>query len=136
MTNAPNGWDQAGRSTDTVAVRTDIRGRRRPGQARSVFAELHIWLNATTEQRRLWSHCATVARESAAHNKARILAHPDLAARLAALYGLSRAENWSGYIPPTIGHITNEGHRAIINRSPYRAELLELLAEATHRVAP
>jgi hypothetical protein len=92
-------------------------------------------MKATPSQRRVWAHCLTVGHETAEHNRRLILAHPDLAQRLCELYGMDRPERWSGYVPPGIGHITEKG-RALINRSPYRAALLELLEEARRRGEP
>jgi hypothetical protein len=127
MTSAPNGWDQAGRSHRTLPHRPQSIL-----SSRGFFTEFGAWRNATPEQREGWAHAAGVSRDIAEHNRELLRRHPDLAARLVQLLGLQRFDQWNGYVPPAIGHIT-ENNRAIINHSPNRAGLLELLSEAGQR---
>lgn len=98
-----------------------------PTGARRVFAELGAWLNASVDQRRTFAHAVKVGRETAAANRAAVLAHPDLAERLCQLYRLKSADMWTGYVPPAYDET------GAPNRSPYREQLLDILAEARRR---
>lgn len=67
------------------------------------------------------------ARRVAAHRRALILKHPDLAARLTDKpFRFSRPECWNGFIPPATWN-------QAINTDPSRRALLELVAEAERR---
>lgn len=59
--------------------------------------------------------------------RTRVLAHPDLAARLARTLRLTRASNWNGYVPPG----TDSAGR--VNTSPIRTALVEIATEAMRR---
>lgn len=67
-----------------------------------IFAELPFWQSATVDQRQTWAHAALVANETAQINRELILAHPDLAEKMAALFDLSDRNRWNGYIPPEL----------------------------------
>jgi hypothetical protein len=67
------------------------------------------------------------AREAASRYRAAILHHDDLAARLCAVFGYSRASVWNGHVPPR-----TDGFGAY-NPSPYRAALVPLILEALER---
>jgi hypothetical protein len=67
------------------------------------------------------------ARDAAVRYRAAVLAHGDLAARLAQLFGLSQPGNWRGYVPPR-----TDGHGGY-NPSPYRQALVRIVAEAIDR---
>lgn len=59
----------------------------------------------------------------------RVLAHPDLAGRLAELLQLARPEQWNGYIAP------EHDATGLPNQSPIRAGLVEIVTEAELRKA-
>lgn len=62
-----------------------------------------------------------------AHRRRLVLAHPDLAARLAELLLLASAQQWGGFVSP---EREADGRP---NRSPIRAGLVEIVAEAQAR---
>ena len=102
--------------------------------SRELFQEFGAWRNASVDQRRQWAYSLEVARETTTSNRELVMKHPDLAERVRVLYRLGRAENWNGYVPPAL-RPANENNTVDVNRSPYRAELLEILAEAHRREA-
>jgi hypothetical protein len=58
-----------------------------------------------------------------------ILAHPDLAARVVDILQLTAPEHWNGYVAP------EQDCTGAPNRSPLRAALVEVVAEAEQREA-
>lgn len=75
---------------------------------------------------------AVKARECAA-NRALVLRHPDIAARLKEPpYQASRPDVWTGYIPGPLASEDSRG-RVAINNSPVRAQLLALVLAAAER---
>ena len=77
---------------------------------------------AAERMRQLNADLAIVS-QAATTRRTRVLAHPWAAKRLCLIFGYSRPEQWSGYVPPAT---TAEGDH---NDSPLRAALLELLRE-------
>lgn len=74
----------------------------------------------------------TDARAACKHNRATVLAHPDLAERLTEPpCRFTTAEMWTGYIPPA--YLEGRYGEAIPNNSPYRAQLVALVDEAARR---
>ncbi len=98
-----------------------------PTRARSVFAELGAWMNASIDQRRTFAHAVKVSRDTAARYRAAVLAHPDLAERLCKVYGLESADMWNGYVPPA------RDDTGAPNRSHYREQLWAIVSEALLR---
>lgn len=77
---------------------------------------------------RFIKHHMAEAQQAAAHRRALVLKHPDLAKQLTGpLIGFSRPEAWNGYIPPAT---TCTG---AINTAACRPALLALVAEAEAR---
>jgi hypothetical protein len=70
------------------------------------------------------------ARAVMLEQRAMVLSHPDLAARLVSELGYTRASNWNGYVPPDF---TAEGER---NQSYHRDVLTEITMEAWNREHP
>jgi hypothetical protein len=69
------------------------------------------------------------AKDECAANRAAVLRHPDLAAKLTApAIGYSRAEQWNGFVPPE-----GWGEHNQPNNSMRRAALIEILTEALLR---
>lgn len=64
-----------------------------------------------------------IVSQAAQARRARVLAHPWAAKRLCLIFGYTRPEQWTGYVPPAT---TAEGDH---NDSPLRAALLELLRD-------
>lgn len=56
--------------------------------------------------------------------RAKVLADPELAAQLVDVLRLTSADQWSGYLPP------ERDCNGIPNRSPIRAALVQIVAEA------
>lgn len=72
------------------------------------------------------------AHAACQRNRRMVLAHPDLAKQLTALpCAFSRPEIWTGYIAPK--YLCGRYGEAVINDSPYRAQLVALVAEAERR---
>ncbi|WP_098960467.1 hypothetical protein [Pseudonocardia sp. N23] len=97
---------------------------------------------------RLWAEQAARAHEENQARRDRVLAHEDLAKALTQPpYAISDPRRWSGWIPPrtdppqvcgpSCGKHHNPcnwtQHRARINDSPIRAQLVEIAAEALRR---
>lgn len=77
---------------------------------------------------RFIKHHMAEAKRAAAHRRALVLRHPDLAAQLTQPpIKFSRPEVWNGYIPPATDCT------GAINTAPSRRVLLELVAEAEAR---
>jgi hypothetical protein len=87
--------------------------------------------------------CAAVRLENA-RRRDRVLAHPDLVARLVEVLGLTDPARWSGWIPPKTlpeqecvecraGSCGSAGHRAAANRAYHRRQLVEIAGEAYRR---
>lgn len=77
---------------------------------------------------RFIKHHMAEAQRAAAHRRALVLKHPDLAKELTGpLIGFSRPEVWTGYIPPAT---TCTG---AMNTAVCRPALLALVAEAEAR---
>lgn len=102
-----------------------------PQRMRSVFAELKIFRvnDPQTNMNRAVNAAGYLgeAREAGQRYRAAVLAHPDLSKRLCLLFGYKRPEVWNGFVPPRIG---DDGR---YNGSPYRAALIEIVAEALDR---
>lgn len=104
----------------------------KPGRVGGIFGQLPFVSKATTDQRRLWYATVTQARMQAELRRSRVLAHPDLAQRLARSLGYTDPKHWNGYIPPrTVA--PNVDHTVGINDSPIRRELLDILREVDER---
>jgi hypothetical protein len=91
-----------------------------------------------------WRHDAAAARLESSRRRERVLAHPDLAARLVKVLGLPAADRWSGWIPPKTlpesecpecraGACGSAPHRVYTNRTYIRRQLVEIAAEAYRR---
>jgi hypothetical protein len=98
----------------------------------------------------LWRRKLAEGRALTQERRARVLAYPDLAARLCqAPLGFARPQQWNGYVPPRMGqyaepellrsssgHPNRHGHRTDpeqLNDSPRRAVLVSICAEALQR---
>lgn len=103
---------------------------RTPKRARSVWSQLELWRRATSEQRQLVAAVVDEARQQAARRRARVLAHPDIAAQLTRL-GHERPDNWSDYVPPKIAYYADGTSPA--NDSPVRRELVAILNAVAER---
>ncbi|WP_055406609.1 hypothetical protein [Frankia sp. ACN1ag] len=78
---------------------------------------------------RLWRSKLTEAQAACAQRRARVLAHPDLAARLCAPpLGYRSPEGWNGFVPPRLC-----GEQ--LNASVVRRALVDLATEAMRRAA-
>jgi hypothetical protein len=87
----------------------------------------------TPEIHDLWSEAYAQGRQANQDRRARVLRHPDLAARLCAPpLGYQRAEQWNGFVPPKYLPADLNGVTRI-NTSPRRAALVEISAEAMRR---
>lgn len=63
--------------------------------------------------------------------RAAVLAHEDLAEQLTAKpMALMSPQSWSGFIPPAS---VETKHESVMNVSPYRAQVVALVAEAQRR---
>jgi hypothetical protein len=72
-----------------------------------------------------------------ADRRARVLRHPELAARLTQPpVGYQSAEQWNGYVPPARVPAGDDGIDGLLNNSPRRAALIDISAEALRRSAP
>ncbi len=67
------------------------------------------------------------AKEAAQRYRTAVLAHPDLSKQLCEIFGYSRAEVWTGYVP---SRLTPDDK---YNSSPHRAALIELVGSALDR---
>lgn len=94
----------------------------------------------------VWKHQAADARDASADRAKRVLAHPDLVARMKKPpLSMKEPDRWSGWIPPrtdpeqTCGGCRHGGtcattqHRALINDSAFRKALVDIAAEALRR---
>jgi hypothetical protein len=97
---------------------------------------------------RLWRAAKAASKRDSETRRARVLAHDDLAQRLTAPpLRLSAPARWSGWIPPrtlaeeSCAHCGPCGdrrcrdrpHRARVNDSPIRRQLVEIASEAMAR---
>jgi hypothetical protein len=84
------------------------------------------------------------ARAENAARRDRVLAHPDLAARLVDALGITDPVRWSGWIPPKTlpedvcnecraGACGSRAHLARTNRTYQRRQLVDIAAEALRR---
>lgn len=105
--------------------------RNRPSSMRSVFADLAVF--CTDDQQTNMDRAVHVAgvidtvKTASARYKAAVLAHPDLAERLRRALFLTRAEQWTGFIPP------REDSDGKPCSSPYRATVVAIVTEALKR---
>lgn len=103
-------------------------------------------MSAYEELMAVWSVKGAESRDASAARRDRVLAHPDLVARMKkAPLRMAEPERWTGWIPPRTDPqeacsgcrryeaCTTTQHRARINDSPYRRELVEIAAEALRR---
>lgn len=122
------GCDRPG-VTSTVPTNTD-----RPMRRRSAISQQPWWEPGTPDQRRTVAHAVAVGRELATYRRTIVLAHPDLREILVRKLGYTRADAWSGFVPPRFceagGNDLEQWHP---NESPIRTVLLELIAEAESR---
>lgn len=95
----------------------------------------------------VWTAKAAESRDASTTRRDRVLAHPDLVARMKkAPLLMAEPEKWTGWIPPrtdpedtcggcsaSYGQCTTTQHRARMNDSPIRRELVEISAEALRR---
>lgn len=73
------------------------------------------------------------AKAECERNRTRVLAFPDLAARLTGpTIGLDRPEQWNGYIPPRFDSPAIDGTQKP-NNSPRRAVLVDLMRAVEER---
>lgn len=82
-----------------------------------------------------WAHALAQIQAEAvdvlAERRERVLAHPDLAARLTERpLKFARPDVWNGFVPPKYVP-SRDGQR--INDSPYRIALVDICAEAHRR---
>lgn len=86
--------------------------------------------SVTPEQRSwrdLFGPAMAEARARSAERRIRVLAHPDLAARLTHRpLGYDDPHQWSGYVPPRTWH-------GKLNTAPQRQVLVDICAEALRR---
>lgn len=95
-----------------------------PVRMNSIWPEMPFMRGPEGAQRlREWLPQLRQIRAQAANRRARVLAHPWAAKRLCDILGLSSAEHWNGYVPPT----TDQEGQA--NTSETRRALVELLRE-------
>jgi hypothetical protein len=91
------------------------------------------------ERLRHWlGECHKARQEHLRRNrdyKARVLAHPDIAARLTEPpMRYTRPDQWSGYIPPQwIAGAGDNPAEGRLNTSPYRAQLVDIMTELVQR---
>lgn len=83
----------------------------------------------------LWRQTVASSKRECQERRARVLAHPDLAARLKEPpLSLSDPARWNGYIPPrTLPDKANGSARA--NDSAVRRQLVDIASEALAREA-
>lgn len=137
MTTTPEG-ERRGRvgtageaGASTVQTPTGTRPtptRRRP----SLWSELPAWRSATPEQRRLIAGVVLDARVTCRTRRERVLAHPDIAARLVTDVGLRQPESWTGYVPPRIAWL-DQDYTVHLNPSAVRTALLAILRAVAER---
>lgn len=108
---------------------TEVTIARRPKAVASLWLQLEAWRRATRAQRQAILDATSEARRTTAQRRARVLAHPDLAARLVSRLGFERPDQWNGYVPPRLGQNDE------LNTSPRRTVLIEIAAEALEREA-
>lgn len=97
---------------------------------------------------RRWREAKAESKKESKARRARVLAHKDLTDRLSAPpLRLSNPQRWTGWIPPRLlaeescahcgpgGHrrCRDQPHRARINNSPIRQQLVEIATEAMSR---
>jgi hypothetical protein len=84
----------------------------------------------------LWREAHARATQARQERRKRVLAHPDLAARLCQPpLGYGSPEQWNGFIPPR--YLPGDALGVIrINTAPRRAALAEISAEAMQRPIP
>lgn len=96
-----------------------------------------------------WRSAGARSRQASIERRARVLAHPDLARRLTEPpLALSEPGRWSGWIPPRqlaeqacavcvargpAWACRGREHLAPVNDSPFRAQLVDIAAEAMRR---
>lgn len=144
MSTTQNGRPMAGAAGEQVGQTTTIvptawqrangragggRTSRPVGRLASVIAEQPWFRSGAPGQRRAVAQAAQEAASRARDRKARVKAHPDLAARLCRALGYTRFEQWSGFVPPA----RDAGGR--LNTSPVRVELLAILRAVADREA-
>ncbi|MEU8136067.1 hypothetical protein [Streptodolium elevatio] len=89
-------------------------------------------VRAQGDLKALLTAARTQGTADAARNRAAVLAHPDLAEQLCvAPCKFAAPEMWTGYIGPK--WIEGRHGEAVLNTSPYRAQLVALVAEAEQR---
>jgi len=98
-----------------------------PARMGTVIGAQPWFAKGTLEQRQCLRDVVTAAARQCRERRERIKAHPDLADRLCRSLGLSRLDQWSGYIPAA------RDSDGVPNRSPIRAELIAILREVVNR---
>lgn len=116
--NAPAGRE-SGRGGEQVGE-TSTSVRHDLARITTVMAQQPWFMRGTPEQRRLVVAALQAARQRAHGRKARVQAHPDLAARLCRSLGYARFDQWNGYVPAAGDQLAPAG-------SPVRAELIAIL---------
>ncbi|MCG5462174.1 hypothetical protein MED01_007052 [Micromonospora sp. MED01] len=95
----------------------------------SVLASQPWFRAGTLEQRRMLVQGVQEAARRAHERRARVKAHPDLAARLCRSLGYTRFNQWNGFVPPA------RDASGQLNPYPVRAELLAILRAVAEREA-
>lgn len=82
-----------------------------------------------------YRRASLVVRQEQAERRKRVVAHPDLRARLTEPpLSYQRPEQWTGYVPPKLlPQADDQQHTAALNTSARRRVLVELCAEALRR---
>lgn len=89
-------------------------------------------VRAQGDLKALLTMARTQGTTTAARLRSAVLAHPDLAEQLTAPpCSFARPEVWTGYIGPK--WIEGRHGEAVLNTSPYRAQLVAIVAEAEQR---
>jgi hypothetical protein len=91
-------------------------------QASSVWAEMPFMHGPESAEHAQVLRRALIANaESAAGRRQRVLEHDWAAQEICAVLGLSRADNWNGYVPPLYDS------NGVLNTSPQRRGTVDIL---------
>jgi hypothetical protein len=135
-----SGRPLAGTATQDIATASsprlpdpydDVPAVRAGGRAHGIYPRLPF-LRGRRDRARQLARVTAEARQAARDRRRRVLAHPDLARRLALEMGYTRPEAWSGYIPPAT---IPAAHGPVTNTSPRRAALIAVLYAVAERDA-
>lgn len=90
-------------------------------------------MNAAAEVHGLWREKYAAAHKENQARRARVLMHPDIAAKLCEPpLSFAKPEQWNGFVPPKYLPADERG-KVALNDSPRRAALVGIAAEAMRR---